>query len=458
METESSYNNHYKFIFAFFYLVQGLYNGLQAIVLPIYLITVVDQIDLALILIILAIGTIPWALKFLIGMVNDKYAFSEKLGRRKPWILIFGIWGGVWFIISGLVLPQLISQETATLIMYIALFALLWNIGWAVADTALDGLILDVTPKEDLGKVQGYTWSCNLIGSTAIGIMIGALVLMFNLFTFFFVLEGILMFIACILPFYVKESEIPEEVHVWRDFKEIMTQGKNWKLFISSILDHVPYAIVGLAFGLLIIIYWPTPLVDVEVTSISLATQSLDLFIIFAVIGAISGVGVIIGCNVTAKITDKNRRKGVYFAHILYVPFVISCVFISTVFFGGLVGITLAIMMIILLGVGEGALSTSYQAVRGDMAKQYPELDSTYFALVISCVNAGHTLGYAIGATLLMVLATLFVDFWIIFFIMMLIMAGFQMASFLIFMIIDPKEYEFVRHLKENVDNLVKGY
>ena len=81
------------------------------------------------------------------------------------------------------------------------------------------------------------------------------------------------------------------------------------------------------------------------------------------------------------------------------------------------------------------------------MAKQYPKLNSTYFALVISCVNAGHTLGYAIGALLLIFFSTMFTEFWIIFFLIMLIMAGFQMASFLIFITIDPKEYEFSHHL-----------
>ena len=117
-ETEKpDFKKSYSYIFSFFYLVQGLYNGLQAIVLPIYLIIVIESLDLAFILIILSIGVIPWSVKFIIGMINDK--FSTKYGRRRPWIFIFGIWGGIWFIISGLLLPQQLGLETADLLMFV---------------------------------------------------------------------------------------------------------------------------------------------------------------------------------------------------------------------------------------------------------------------------------------------------------------------------------------------------
>jgi len=442
------FKKSYPFIFSYFYLIQGLFNGLQAIVLPIYLITVVDEIDLAFILIILSVGVLPWALKFLIGMFNDKYG-SEKFGRRKPWILIFGIWGGIWFIIAGILIPQNLDLGTTKLIMLVAFLALMWNIGWAIADTALDGLILDVTPKDELGKVQGYTWSMNLFGSSAIGIIMGALVLIFNAFTFFFVLEGILLFSACILPFFVKESEVPKDVKVWKEFKDIISKKKNWKLFILSILDNIPYAVVTFAYGLLVIIYWPEPLVEVDVTSISLAAESIDLFMIFAMFGAIAGFGVIAGCLITGRISDKSRRKGVYFAHIIYVPFALISVLFCGAFFGGMVAIVLAIIMSIILGMGEGALTTSFQAVRGDLARQYPNLNSTYYALVISCLNAGHMVGYAVAGVLLIILATFITEFWLIFFIIILIMMVFQISALILFMTIDPEEYEFEKQSKK---------
>ena len=105
------------------------------------------------------------------------------------------------------------------------------------------------------------------------------------------------------------------------------------------------------------------------------------------------------------------------------------------------------IIMTIILGAGEGALTTAGQAVRGDLAKQYPDLNSTYYALVISCLNAGHMIGYALAGGLLILLSEVFSEFWIIFLIIMLIIAVFQMASFGIFMTINRNDYEFVKHL-----------
>ncbi|MHA1147180.1 MAG: MFS transporter [Promethearchaeota archaeon] len=442
------FKKSYPYIFSFFYLVQGLYNGLQAIVLPIYLITVIEGVDLAYILIILSVATIPWALKFFIGMLNDKYG-SEKLGRRRPWIFIFGIYGGVWFIITGLYLPTQLDLETIELINLVGFLAIMWNIGWAIADTALDGLILDVTPKEKLGKVQGYTWAMNLFGSSALGILMGAAIFIFDLFTFFFVLEGFLFFIAVCLPFLIGESKVPEEVHVWRDFKKILGNIRNIKLFLSSILDHIPYAVVTLAFGLLVIIYWPYKLVDVDVTSIALAGESIDLLIIFAIFGAIGGIGIVGGSIYSGFLSDKNRRKSIYIAHVIYIPCLFVCVFFTGAFFGALTAIILAVIMTIILGIGEGALSTSFQAVRGDIAKQYPDLDGTYYALVISCLNAGHSLGYLVAGALLLILSGFFTEFWIIFFIVMVIMAVFQLSALGIFLTIDRNDYEFAKILEE---------
>ncbi len=449
-KTRPEFKKSYPYVFNTFYTAQGFYNGLQAVVLPLYLITVIKDINLAYILMILAVATIPWSLKFLIGMMNDKYSIGKKLGRRKPWIFIFGLWGAVWFIIAGIMLPQQLGLERSVLLNNVMVFALMWNIGWAIADTALDGLILDVTPKEKLGKIQGTTWGINLFGSSAGGLLVGALVLMFHAFTLFFMLEGVLMIVGCTLPFIVKESEIPADIHVWHEFKDILSKKSNWKLFIMTILDDIPYGVVTLAYGLLIIIYWPTKLVDIKVTSITLAAESLDLFMIFAIVGAIGGIGVIAGSILTGRVSDKNRRHGVYLTHIIYIPCLLLCVLFSGAFMPKNIVIPFSIAMTILLSAGEGSNTTSFQTIRGDLAKRYPNLDSTYYALVVSCLNAGTMIGYALVGVLILVLSAAFSEFWLIFLIIMIIMAGFQLASFGILMTIPKAEYEFATIISKN--------
>ncbi|TFG07203.1 MAG: MFS transporter [Promethearchaeota archaeon] len=436
-DNESEFKKKYVYIFCFFYTVQGLYNGIQWIILPIYLITVVENIDFATILQIFSIAILPWSLKFLIGLINDKFG-SKKYGRRKPWIFAFGIWTALSFIITGIGLNLI---EGNAILSFMLICSLMWNIGFAIADTALDGLILDVTPKDYLGKVQGYTWSMNTAFYMAGGIILGLVFFILNAIPLLFIVEGILVFIACAFPFYIKETPLSKEIKVLRNLKKIIINRTNWKVLIFSFIDSIPYSIVSLAYGLLVIIYMPNSPIEAQVTSLSLTSESLDLFIIYSILGALGGVGVIVGCVITGKIADIKRRSAVFLAQIMYIPFLcISVLFRGPIFLG--------IVMMIILGIGQGAITTSYQAIRGDIAKNYPEMDSTYYALIVSFLNGGQMFGYALSALLLTVFSKYFFEFYLIYFWIIIIMAGFQTLSLLVFLTINPTEYEFSRNLE----------
>ena len=437
IQEDLEFKKSYSYIFSFFYLAQGLYNGIQYIVIPFWLISIMT-IDLAVILGIFSITVIPWALKFLIGIVNDKFG-SERFGRRKLWILIFGIYAGIWFIITGFTINL---QSSNTILNYILLCALMWNIGIAIADTSLDGLILDVTPKENLGKVQGYTWAMNLFGNAGGGIILGALFLAFDAIPLLFVFEGILLIISCIFPFYVKERPIPENIQVWSNMKEIVSKGKNWKVFSFSFLDSIPYGIVTIAYTILILLYAPKSPISGPVTSLALEGVALEAFLVYVLLGAMNGGGVIVGSIVTGRIADKNRRLAVYIANMMYIPFLVICVlFRGPYILGGI--------MIFLIGAAQGALTASFQSIRGDLSKQYPELNSTYFAIVISCLNLGQSVGMATRSVLITAFSAIYDEYYLTFFWIMLIMAGIQFLSFLIFKTINRKEYEHKHILKK---------
>ena len=72
--------------------------------------------------------------------------------------------------------------------------------------------------------------------------------------------------------------------------------------------------------------------------------------------------------------------------------------------------------MIFLLGAAQGALTASYQSIRGDLSKKYPELNSTYFAIVISCLNLGQSVGMATTSILITLFSSAFNEYYIIFF------------------------------------------
>ncbi|MCP4764166.1 MAG: hypothetical protein GY870_20505, partial [archaeon] len=93
------YDPKYNIIFSFFYLIQGIVQGFPMI-LPSYIMHVTGDLNFNAAATLAAAGTLPWATKFLIGVLNDKWG-SKKYGRRFPFIFFFGIWGGIWFILGG---------------------------------------------------------------------------------------------------------------------------------------------------------------------------------------------------------------------------------------------------------------------------------------------------------------------------------------------------------------------
>ena len=428
---EPEFKKSYPFIFSFFYLIQGFYNGIQYIVVPFWVLSIMS-VDLAVVLGIFAVATIPWFLKFIIGLLNDRYG-TKKFGRRKPWILFAGIFAGIWFIITGILLP---AQPITGLLNFFMICALMWNIGIAFADTSLDGMILDVTPKEKLGKVQAYTWSMNTFGNAAGGIILGAIFLSFNAIHLLFVFEGILLFIACFFPVFVKETPIPEEIPVIENLKAIFKKRENWKVFISAMLDSIPYGVVLLAYSILVILYAPDALISGPISSLSLKGAPLEAFIVYCLIGVVFGLGVIVGGVIIGRIADKKRKLSVYIANVVYIPLLLICFLFRGPYF-------LGIIMMALLGFGEGGLKSSFQSVRADISNKYPDLRSTFFALIISFLNAGQTIGMALTSILLTLFSSIFSEYYMVFFCIMIIMAIFQILCVLIFKTIDTRLYEF---------------
>ncbi|MGV9173708.1 MAG: MFS transporter, partial [Promethearchaeia archaeon] len=221
----------------------------------------------------------------------------------------------------------------------------------------------------------------------------------------------------------------------------ILNKKKNWKVFLFTFLDNIPYNILTIAFGLLVLIYMPNSPISAEVTTIQLMGESLELFTFYSILGAINGVGIILGSIIGGKLADKRRKLAVYIGNLMYIPFfLISAAFIGNLFLG--------IIMMVVLGAGQGAVKAAYQSVRGDIAKKYPKLKSTYYALLISFLNGGAVVGMGITAILLPIFADVFIEFVFIYFCIMTVMSFFQISSFLVFKTIDEEEYEFEQYLK----------
>lgn len=83
----SEINSKYKLnnkIFSLYYFVEGYVQGIPSLVFPPYLAQVLGgSYDIALWLIVVFIGALPWSFKLIVGIFNDKWG-SKKLGKRFP--------------------------------------------------------------------------------------------------------------------------------------------------------------------------------------------------------------------------------------------------------------------------------------------------------------------------------------------------------------------------------------
>ncbi len=165
------------------YFVQGLPFGFQATALPVYL----RDAGVSLTAIGLATAlSVPWMLKVFWAPLVDRYS-SERLGRRRSWILPMQLGLAAACAIAALVPPA----RGLGLVLFLVL---LMNFFAATMDIAVDGLAVDLLELPELGKgniaqVVGYkigmltgggllVWASGWIGWEGLFFSMAALVLL----------------------------------------------------------------------------------------------------------------------------------------------------------------------------------------------------------------------------------------------------------------------------------------
>ena len=117
---------------------------------------------------------------------------------------------------------------------------------------------------------------------------------------------------------------------------------------------------------------------------------------------------------------------------------------------GFLLALVYGMIALLIFGFVQGALVISTTTIDGDIArKEYPDLKSSYYALLISFWNAGQMAGSILGGVIFALLANYTSDFNLLFFAIASFVATALFMSYLCFRAIDPKEYEFVHGLGE---------
>ena len=141
------------------YVAQGIPFGFFTVTLTASM--AADGLDATSIGGVFAVGTLPWAFKWIWGPFVDRFG-SPRFGRRRPWILaaqmgMVTTLVGMWFI-----------PDPTSHLWVLGGFILGHNIFNSLQDVCVDALAIDLLPAEDRGKASGLMYGAKYLG-TAIG-------------------------------------------------------------------------------------------------------------------------------------------------------------------------------------------------------------------------------------------------------------------------------------------------
>jgi PAT family beta-lactamase induction signal transducer AmpG len=419
----------YISIFSLNYFVQGINQSMFTTIIPIFLFYLIspDPVDAGQIASMMSIILLPFGVKFIYGILSDKIGFKN-LGRRKPWIIGPSIISGMIWILF----PFLLTRTNAMFL--VTLLGVIIVIGVAMGDTAIDGLILDLYPKERLGRVQGICWGFRSVGIIAGGPLLVLLILLTGgIIEFIFIGLGVLMMVFSFTTLIVKERIKTIEINARENLKIIFGKRKNWKVYAFSLFNAFCDGIVFVVVPLFILIQWG--LVTASGASMDLIGDPTrpDLYVPQAAIAFIIGLGVISGAIIGGRIADLQSRK-----RSVYISFIITGV--SFLLFMIPISWPVLLVFSLILGSSAGWRNSAFSAVIGQESQQYPEMDSTYYATCNSFTNLGSTIGLQLTSILIGVLAGL-QTFWI-YAIVFLTMAIIMNIGLIPFFTLDPKDYE----------------
>ncbi len=427
-KNSNEFKSAYVGIFASNYFTQGINQSIFAIVIPIYLLSLLGSVDPAALAFMLTIVLVPFIFKLFYGILSDKVKI-KKLGRRKPWIILPVSFSGILWII----IPSLIMSNPSSAMSTFTYFGLIISLGVAMTDTAMDGFILDICPKEQLGRTQGICWGFRSLG-TIIGGPIILLFLVLIPIELIFSIVGILMIGFSFLTLLIKEVEDTRSINVLSNMKSIFKRGENWKVFTYSFFGAIADGVIVAFLSLYIIV--KMGLLNPIGATLDTLEGDLSLYDEQAMISLIIGLGIIVGAILGGVIADKiSRRLSVYISFLL--------TFVALLLLLVPVPVFLILVFAFIIGSSSGWSNSSFSAVSGEYSKQYPEITSTYFSLCTSFINLGTMLGLMLTGILFDNLTGPTTDITTVFGTIFLFMAFISIIGIVPFLLLDRNQYEF---------------
>jgi MFS family permease len=336
-------------LFSTLYFSEGLYQALILIVTPLYLIE--KNTPVPIVTLIVGISYIPWGLKFVWGGIID---YFHKYGRKK-----FAVFGTI-FGSFGFFMLSLINNFFS--VIFFTLFLLVGYIGIGFLDSATDAWAIDISKKEERGKINGSM----LFGKWA-GQYIGALIIIFLAVAFgysiSFIISGLIVLFLAIVPFSVKyEDRKIKNLRIWhlikQEFKKKITKLTVIYFFII-VLHHSLY------FTFLVLYL-----------KVFLDLNDILIGIIFALWLIVVLPGSFIGGGLSDKF---GRKKPLYFFLIMLAISSVTPIFISNFY---LLMLNFSIALFFLNGVASINWAMVMDIIN-------PKISASEHEIICSIVNFG---------------------------------------------------------------------
>jgi len=337
-------------LFANLYFPEGISNILVPVLIPVYLVSLDFPVEI--ITVVVGFGLIPWIIKFLWSGIID--IFISK--GRKFFVIIGGL-------IAVFCLISLFFISPLTLLIPFIIILFLSQIGQTLLDSAADAWGIDVSTKENRGKLNGAMKLGMVLGS-GIGAIVLASFAEFFGNNYMFLIAGLIILLNLILPTVIRETV--KKTKDQKVTKLLLIELK--KRYAKLLLFYIPLATMGsgiFAFGI--------PIFASNILNLSTGE-----------IGLIAGLGTIFaipGSIVGGIISDKLERKKSIFIFIVPTAFLIFLVILSN----NIAYVIFLYSIIIFLFSGFAASLHSF-----NMDATNPKIGGTQFSLYNGLANLGY--------------------------------------------------------------------
>jgi len=358
----------FKYIlFSSLYIAEGLYQTTLLLITPLYLLD--KNIPIPIITLIIGIGQAPWALKFVWGGIID---YFHKFGRKN--FTVFGtIIGALGFLFLSII-DQYFSIFFFTLSLFIG------HIGIGFLDAGADAWAIDISTKNNRGKINGFMWIGQAISSSIGGPAMVIIGLIYG-YNISFLITGIIIFLFSLAPILVKYlhrniENIEILPLVKQEFSKNSTRRSTLYLFIIALHPSLIlslFVIIGKT-----VLYWD------------------DTFI--ALIGVLSlFAGTIPGGIIGGIAADKiGRKKPLYFFLPILVLASLAIIYLINT------NLYLIVAWLIIVKFLWAAMTAANWAMIMDIIN--PKIGAVQHEIICSIANTGVMSMSAVAGTLFVVL------------------------------------------------------